>query len=195
VLTAATNRGKETRAVLTTATNRGEGGANVNPSSAEDQLDLEVLDAVVGLFARLLADGERMAKEFAVPAFFMKALHLLNGPLAMKELGQRMHCDPSFVTTIADMLEKRGLAVRESDPGDRRVKRLVLTSAGLDMKHRVEQGMLARSPWRQSLTLDERASLVELIHKMAPPMSATDDPCPAEEVTSFLSTAAAPPAG
>jgi DNA-binding MarR family transcriptional regulator len=167
----------------------------MNPRSAEDQLDLEVLDAVVGLFARLLADGERMAKEFAVPAFFMKALHMLNGPLAMKELGQLMHCDPSFVTTIADMLEKRGLAVRESDPGDRRVKRLVLTSAGLDMKHRVEQGMLAGSPWRQSLTLDERASLVELIHKMAPPMSATGDPCPAEEVTSFLSTAAAPPAG
>jgi DNA-binding MarR family transcriptional regulator len=167
----------------------------VDPRSAEDQLDLEVLDAVVGLFARLLAEGERMAKEFAVPAFFMKALHLLDGPLAMKELGQLMRCDPSFVTTIADMLEKRGLAVRESDPGDRRVKRLVLTSAGLEMKHRVEQGMLACSPWRQCLSLDERASLIELIHKMAPPMSATDGPWPAEEVSGFLPTAAAPPAG
>ncbi len=30
--------------------------------------------------------------------------------MAMKELGKRMHCDPSFVTLVADMLEKRGLA-------------------------------------------------------------------------------------
>ena len=120
--------------------------------SAEDQLDLDFLDALAGLFARLVAEGEQLAKDFAVPSFFLKALHLIDSPLAMKELGQRMHCDPSFVTGIADMLEKRGLAIRESDPGDRRVKRLVLTSAGLEMKQRVEQEMLARLPWRQELS-------------------------------------------
>jgi DNA-binding MarR family transcriptional regulator len=114
----------------------------------------------------------------------------------MKELGQRMHCDPSFVTGIADMLEKRGLAVRESDPADRRVKRLVLTSAGLEMKHQMEEAMLERSPWRQSLTGEERATLISLIHKMAPPLSATNSAdCPAEEVTNFLATAATPRVG
>ncbi len=102
-----------------------------------------------------------------------------------------MHCDPSFVTSIADMLEKRGLAVRESDPADRRVKfRLVLTSAGVEMKHQMEQAMLERSPWRQSLTGEERATLISLIHKMAPPLSATDPAdCPPKEVTNFLATA------
>ena len=104
----------------------------MNQRTDESQLDLDLLDALGGLIARLLAEGERLAKDFGVPAFFIKALHLIDGPLAMKELGQRMHCDPSFVTSIADMLEKRGLAVRESDPADRRVKRLVLTSAGLE---------------------------------------------------------------
>jgi DNA-binding MarR family transcriptional regulator len=156
--------------------------------STEDQLDLDVLDAVAGLFTRLIAEGEQVAKEFAVPPFFMKALHLIDGPLAMKELGQRMHCDPSFVTGIADMLEKRGLAVRESDPADRRVKRLVLTSAGLEMKDLVEQEILARAPWRRALTVEERGSLVELMHKMAPPR-ATDADGPAEEMTVFPSTA------
>ena len=159
-------------------------------------VDLDLLDALGGLIARLLAEGERLAKDCGVPTFFIKALHLIDGPLAMKELGQRMHCDPSFVTSIADKMEKRGLAVRESDPADRRVKRLVLTSAGLDMKHQVEQAMLERSPWRQALTPDERATLVSLIHKMAPPLSATNPAgCPVEEVTNFLGTAAAPPAG
>ena len=164
--------------------------------SDENQLDLDFLDALAGLFARLLAEGERLAKDFGVPGFFIKALHLIDGPLAMKELGQRMHCDPSFVTNIADMLEKRGLAVRESDPADRRVKRLVLTSAGLDMKHQMEQAMLDRSPWRQALTSEERATLISLVHKMAPPLSATATAdCAVEEVTNLLAAAATPPAG
>jgi DNA-binding MarR family transcriptional regulator len=164
----------------------------VHPQSAEDQLDMDLLDAAGGLFARLLAEAEQLAKEFGVPAFFLKALHLIDAPLAMKELGQRMHCDPSFVTSIADMLEKRGLAVREPDPADRRVKRLVLTDAGLDMKRQMEQAMLARMPWRQALTQDERATLVKLLHKMAPPISEIDADCPAEEVTSILAAANAP---
>ena len=156
-------------------------------------VDLGLLDALGGLIARLLAEGERLAKDCGVPTFFIKALHLIDGPLAMKELGQRMHCDPSFVTSIADMMEERGLAVRESDPADRRVKRLVLTTAGLDMKHQVEQAMLERSPWRQALTPDERVTLISLIHKMAPPLSATNPAdCPAEAVTNFLATAATP---
>ncbi len=41
--------------------------------SAEDQLDLDVLDAVAGLLARLIAVGEQASKEFGVPPFFMKA--------------------------------------------------------------------------------------------------------------------------
>ena len=164
--------------------------------SDENQLDLDFLDALAGLLTRLLAEGERLAKEFGVPAFFIKALHLIDGPLAMKELGQRMHCDPSFVTSIADMLEKRGLAVRESDPADRRVKRLVLTSAGLEMKQQMEQAMLDRSPWRQALTSEERATLISLVHKMAPPLSATPAAdCAVEEVTNLLAAAATPPVG
>ena len=168
----------------------------MNQRSDASQIDLDLLDALAGLIGLLLAEGEALAKDFGVPAFFIKALHLIDAPLAMKELGQRMHCDPSFVTSIADMLEKRGLAVRESDPADRRVKRLVLTSAGLEMKHQMELAMLERSPWRQYLTGDERSTLISLIHKMAPPLSATDPAdCPAEEVTNFLATAATPKVG
>ena len=164
----------------------------MHPQSAEDQLDMDLLDAAGGLVARLLGEAEQLAKEFGVPAFFLKALHLIDAPLAMKELGQRMHCDPSFVTGIADMLEKRGLAVREPDPADRRVKRLVLTDAGLDMKCQMERAMLARMPWRQALTQDERATLIKLLHKMAPPISDLDADCPGEEVTSILAAATAP---
>src|SRR6266851_229061 len=148
------------------------------------------------LVALMLGRAEEIARQYGVPTFFLKALHRLDCPMAMKELGQRMHCDPSFVTSVADMLEKRGLATRESDPADRRVKRLVLTSAGLEMKNQMEQAMLDRSPWRQYLTQDERATLITLIHKMAPPLSATPAAdCRAEEVTTLLAAAATPPVG
>jgi len=165
----------------------------VDTRSDEDRLDLDVLDAVGGLFARLLVEGEKLAAEFGVPTFVLKALHMIDAPLAMKELGSRMRCDPSFITSIADKLERHGLAARESDPGDRRVKRLVLTPAGVDLKRKMELEMAARMPWRAALSPDERAGLLGLLHKITPPLSATGQPCLAEEVNDILASAAAPP--
>lgn len=158
--------------------------------SDEDLLDLEILDSVAGLFGRLIAEGEALAKSFGVPVFLIKALHILDNPLAMKDLGQRMHCDPSFITSIADTLEKRGLAAREPDPADRRVKRLVLTPAGAELKARIEDEVLSHTPWRQSLSREQRASLLALIRTMNPPLSATEAACPGEEASKLLVSAA-----
>ena len=160
--------------------------------SEEDLLDLEILDAVAGLFAQLVTEGEAVAKSFGIPVFVIKALHMLDTPLAMKDLGQRMHCDPSFITSIADTLEKYGLAAREADPGDRRVKRLVLTPAGAELKERIENEVLSHAPWRQALTTEQRASLLTLLHTMSPPLSAIEAECPAEEVSKLMASAAEP---
>jgi DNA-binding MarR family transcriptional regulator len=169
----------------------------VETPSDDDRLDIEVLDAVAGLFARLLSEGEDLAQKFGIPVFVMKALHMMDAPLAMKDLGRRMRCDPSFITGIADTLERRGLAARESDPADRRVKRLVLTAAGVELKQRLEREMAARMPWRVALTTQERASLLELIRKITPPVSAAAV-CPAQQQmaqqeTSILTATGAPP--
>jgi DNA-binding MarR family transcriptional regulator len=165
--------------------------ARVGTRSEEDLLDLEILDGVAGLFAQLVAEGEALAKSLGIPAFVIKAMHMLEAPLAMKELGRKMHCDPSFITGIADTLERHGLAVREADPGDRRVKRLALTPAGAELKHRLESEILSRTPWRLVLSTDERASLLKLVHRMSASRPAYEGPCPApEEVSEFLATAA-----
>jgi DNA-binding MarR family transcriptional regulator len=147
----------------------------------------------MGLFARLIAEGEKMAQDFGVPTLVFKALHMIDSPLAMKELGSRMRCDPSFITSIADTLERHGLAVRESDPGDRRVKRLVLTPAGVDLRERMEQQMAARMPWRAALSTAERTGLLDLLHKITAPISVSGGPCPSEEVNEFMASAAVPP--
>jgi DNA-binding MarR family transcriptional regulator len=135
--------------------------------SSSTQLDSDILTAIADLIGQIIAQGERIAQRFSFPTFFLKALHTLDCPMAMKELGRRLHCDPSFVTVIADGLEKRGLARREACPGDRRVKNLVLTDEGLELRERVQREMSAAMPWSKVLTAAERETLLTLIRKMA----------------------------
>jgi MarR family transcriptional regulator, organic hydroperoxide resistance regulator len=161
-----------------------------------EQLDVEILDGVGELIGRIIGLGENIAQRLCVPSFFIKALHTLERPMAMKDLGKRMHCDPSFVTVVADMLEKRGLARREAHPGDRRVKNLVLTSDGLELKRRIETELAARMPWSRMLTEDERQQLLTLIRKMLkaekPPEEETGAPAAADSPASQVTFPASP---
>ncbi len=136
------------------------------PDQSRTDQSWEVSDCFFDLIGHILTQAEQLAQRMAVPAPFIKVLHILDHPMAMKELGKRMHCDPSFVTLIADMLEKRGLARREPHPADRRVKNLVLTDEGLGLKRRIESEISARMPWNRALTDAERAELLALIRKM-----------------------------
>jgi DNA-binding MarR family transcriptional regulator len=131
-----------------------------------DQPSWEVADCFFELIGNIVGQAERVAQRLNVPAPFIKALHTLDCPMAMKELGKRMHCDPSFVTLVADMLEKRGLARREPHPADRRVKNLILTQQGEALKQQVEAELTARMPWNRALNDSERAQLLALIRKM-----------------------------
>jgi DNA-binding MarR family transcriptional regulator len=133
---------------------------------ADGELNAELLDAFAELIGRFLGEGEKVAERLGVPVFALKAMHFLGGGMPMKELGRRLRCDPSFVTAIADSLEKRGLAKREPNPGDRRIKNLVLTPEGSEFRNRVEQEMLASMPWCTALDRDERATLLALIRKL-----------------------------
>ncbi|HEX3921305.1 MAG TPA: MarR family transcriptional regulator [Streptosporangiaceae bacterium] len=131
-----------------------------------DQIDSEILDAMGELIATLIGRGEQIARHFGVPAFCLKALHVLNPSMAMRDLGKYMHCDPSFVTSIADLLEKRGLARREASLADRRVKNLVLTDEGVGLRDKMELEFMAAMPWNEALDNDERTCLLALIRKM-----------------------------
>jgi MarR family transcriptional regulator, organic hydroperoxide resistance regulator len=136
------------------------------PDHSADQQSSEIAHCFFELIGNIVGQAEQLAQRLSIPAPFIKALHTLECPMAMKELGKRMHCDPSFVTVVADMLEKRGLARREPHPADRRVKNIVLTSEGEALKQRVEAEITARMPWNRALNESERAQLLALIRKM-----------------------------
>src|SRR4051794_31033952 len=53
-------------------------------------------------------------------------------PGSIRELAQRMGCDPSNLTGVVQRLRERDLIAVEPDPDDLRAKRISLTTAGVD---------------------------------------------------------------
>ena len=70
----------------------------------DEQLNQQISDTLPELFKHFHELGQRIATDFGMNGSDAIALLKLDAPMTMKELGQRMGCDPSFVTTIADAL-------------------------------------------------------------------------------------------
>ncbi len=129
-------------------------------------LNRDILDALTDLVKRAGAISHSIAAGFGVAPSDLLALFKLDGVLPMKELAQRMGCDASFVTVIADTLERQGLARREPSQRDRRVKNLVLTPAGIAAKERLMRELATRMPWCYGLDDTERQCFLSLLRKM-----------------------------
>ena len=131
-----------------------------------DELNQQIVDTFGELIRHAHDLGQAIAADFGLTVSDTKALFLLEAPMTMKELGLRMGCDPSFVTTVADALEKRGLARREPSQRDRRSKNLVLTEEGATLRQRLWAELSARAPWCTTLDTGERRCLLGLMRKM-----------------------------
>jgi DNA-binding MarR family transcriptional regulator len=75
----------------------------------------------------------------------LSALDVTRGR-TMRSLADEWGCDASNATWIIDRLEKRELAERKAMPGDKRVKLVVLTGAGLRTRQRLLEGMYDPPP-------------------------------------------------
>jgi len=76
-----------------------------------------------------------------------------------------MQCDASNMTGIAGRLEGRGPVVGEAAEGDRRVKLLALTPAGVRLRARLETAIADASPIMTDLDAGEREALRALLSK------------------------------
>jgi len=132
----------------------------------DDELNQQIADALGELIRHAHDLGQGLAADFGLTVPDTKALVMLDAPMTMKDLGLRMGCDPSFVTSVADGLEKHGLARREPSQRDRRSKNLVLTPEGSTLRERLCAELSARAPWCTSLDSSERRCLLTLIKKM-----------------------------
>jgi MarR family transcriptional regulator, organic hydroperoxide resistance regulator len=132
----------------------------------DDQLNSQISDVFTDLIKHAHDLGQKVATQNGLAGSDAMALFKLETPMTMKELGQRMSCDPSFITTIADALEKHGLARREPSVKDRRSKNIVLTPEGVAVRERICAELMARAPWCTGLDTSERRCLLGLMRKM-----------------------------
>ena len=84
-------------------------------------------------------------------------------PRPMSALAERLFCDASNVTGLVDRLERRGLVERRSAEGDRRVKALTLTAAGVDLREEVMALMSEPPEAIASLSVADQRALRDIL--------------------------------
>jgi DNA-binding MarR family transcriptional regulator len=135
-------------------------------TARDDELNARIMDALIELVKHASTLGQSISGEFGLHGSDVMALMKIDGPLSMKELSQRLGCDASFVTALADSLEKHLLARREPSQHDRRSKNIVLTEHGLAARDQVTREVTARMPWCNALDTSERECFLTLLQKM-----------------------------
>jgi DNA-binding MarR family transcriptional regulator len=86
------------------------------------------------------------------------------GPLSRRELAERLRCDPSNVTFLVNRLERRHLVGRARAVGDRRVRALALTPAGVEVRNRLIAAV-AESSMFGELTRAQQRQLSDLLQR------------------------------
>lgn len=133
-------------------------------SATEDQLvEARRMASLLAQATELVRDEfARSVEPFGLPVATARALLLLDAPAAMRVLADHMYCDQSYVTGLADDLEKRGLVTREAGD-DRRVKVLTLTKAGVALRTRLSRAVAQHSPVMARLNSADRAELDRIL--------------------------------
>jgi MarR family transcriptional regulator, organic hydroperoxide resistance regulator len=144
-------------------------GVTAVASGDDGELNQEILDVLAELIKQAHDLGQGIAAGFGLTGSDAMALAKLDAPMTMKDLGLKLGCDPSFVTTIADALERHGLARREPSQLDRRSKNIVLTPEGVAVRERIVSELTAKAPWCTRLATSERRCLLTLMRKMIRP--------------------------
>jgi DNA-binding MarR family transcriptional regulator len=85
-------------------------------------------------------------------------------PLPRRVLAERLNCDPSNVTFIADRLEERGLVKRAVGRSDRRVKALALTASGVKIRKKLISAII-EAPALERLSGTEKRQLADLLER------------------------------
>jgi MarR family transcriptional regulator, organic hydroperoxide resistance regulator len=102
------------------------------------------------------------------PAQAGALMHLHEEPgLPMHEIAARLACDNSNVTGIVDRLQARGLVTRRPSERDRRVKYIVPTSLGVEVRDAMRERMARPPAGIERLSVSEQHQLRDLLARAA----------------------------
>src|SRR4051812_37151065 len=122
---------------------------------------------MLGLFFEQRGRMLAVAQEFGLApqqAFALMSLEP-GAPIKLGDLATKLRCDNSNVTGIADRLEAAGLAERHAPPTDRRVKTLLLTEQGAQVRSRYQERLSQTPPVIEGLSDDDATALVEILQR------------------------------
>ncbi|MEV5342974.1 MarR family transcriptional regulator [Streptomyces sp. NPDC052676] len=122
----------------------------------------ELCGLVNGLAQQIADHVRERAVTLGLTAAQATALREMTGPMTMRELADRMSCEPSNATFVIDKLEKQGLVERRAHPTDRRAKHLVLTPEGAALRERLLELLVQGSPLG-ALTPQQQRTLQDLL--------------------------------
>ncbi|MEV0521862.1 MarR family transcriptional regulator [Streptomyces sp. NPDC050439] len=126
------------------------------PSEPPAIAERELCGLVNGLAQRIADHVRQCAVTLGLTAAQATALREMTGPMTMRELAERMSCEPSNATFVIDKLEKQGLVERRAHPTDRRAKHLVLTPEGSSARDRLLDLLVQDSPLAGLNSLQQR---------------------------------------
>jgi DNA-binding MarR family transcriptional regulator len=108
-----------------------------------------------------------VCSEFELAPGQLHALKWLDpeSPKPMRDLATALACDNSNVTGIIDRLEDRGLVERRPGATDRRVKMLVVTPKGVELRRQIKARMEAAPEALLRLDPEEQVLLRDLLCK------------------------------
>lgn len=94
-------------------------------------------------------------------------VHLLlnldpNRGVPMSELAELLACDASYITSLVDKVEVRGLVRRQPNPDDRRVKLLRLTDDGATMREQLLERVSAPPRFIAALSEADKLALKDI---------------------------------
>jgi DNA-binding MarR family transcriptional regulator len=83
----------------------------------------------------------------------------------MSAFATTLGCDASNVTSIVDKLESRGIVERRPSALDRRVKVLIMTRAGIELRQRINDTMQNPPPAIANLSVSDQEALVAIFRR------------------------------
>ena len=118
------------------------------PKASKSRLAADAWKRLFTFFMQTRSQRDRVLARLALSPNDVRALTELDvfTGRTMRSLAKEWACDASNATWIVDRLEKRGLVERRGQPGDRRVKLVVLTPAGARTRKQLLDGMFEPPP-------------------------------------------------
>jgi DNA-binding MarR family transcriptional regulator len=109
----------------------------------------------------------RIAGEFGLTPPQLFALKTLDpdNPVPMRALASALHCDNSNVTGLVDGLEAQGLVERRPGDRDRRVRMLVVTERGAQVRDRLAEAMREVPPELAALGEADQRALRDILQR------------------------------